>query len=90
MYTDPISKKPKYMNLTPAPPPDNILWENIYYSTQSKYLRRCGSVFFTAILLFFSFILIMYIRKQKDDTIEKYPKVDCSEYKFQKEDKELK
>eukprot|EP00825_Cyclidium_porcatum_P004408 TRINITY_DN1206_c0_g1_i7.p1 TRINITY_DN1206_c0_g1~~TRINITY_DN1206_c0_g1_i7.p1 ORF type:complete len:744 (+),score=124.66 TRINITY_DN1206_c0_g1_i7:165-2396(+) len=66
-----------------APSPDTIQWQNLYTPSLERFLRRIISIIICIAFLVASFLLIIYIRNVKDEALQKYPKVDCSQDKFQ-------
>lgn len=81
------------MAVEQAPNPDNIIWDHIYYSDLSRFLRKLLSFLITIAFLvlcilyhYFFFLkayaLIVYIQSFKNVLIAKYPKVDCSKPMF--------
>ena len=51
------------ITLKPAHEPTDIIWENIAYTRYSRCLRITFSLLLTMMVLFFSFIMIYYVKK---------------------------
>ncbi|EAR88902.2 transmembrane protein, putative (macronuclear) [Tetrahymena thermophila SB210] len=66
----------KVINVKDAPNPDSILWEN--NDSSALLLRKLISVIVTIAVVVGSYILIVWIRNRKQDIMQQYPSVDCS------------
>ena len=65
---------PKFVQ---APEPANLIWENLYMTSNTFYLRLFGAVILILMLLLSSFIVMMLLDRKsiKLDTV--YPSIDC-------------
>ncbi|KAL4505499.1 hypothetical protein ABPG72_002561 [Tetrahymena utriculariae] len=66
----------KVINVKNAPNPDSILWEN--NDSSALLLRKVVSIIVTLAVVIGSYILIVWIRNRKQDLMQQYPTVDCS------------
>ncbi|KAL4456640.1 hypothetical protein ABPG74_000747 [Tetrahymena malaccensis] len=66
----------KVINVKDAPNPDSILWEN--NDSSALILRKIISVIITLAVVVGSYVLIVWIRNRKQDLMQQYPSVDCS------------
>jgi hypothetical protein len=69
----------------PAPHPENIIWENMETDSSSKVIRRSLSVLFTILILFLVFIAQVWVEKEQDVRVGKYPYIECGNKTYTKQ-----
>ncbi|CAD8090541.1 unnamed protein product [Paramecium sonneborni] len=64
----------------PAPPPDDINWMNLQYSTIELIARRTLSFMLTFVLMIFTIAAIIFLKLKQLDYQSNYPEPNCTMY----------